>query len=589
MPMMDSQVDEVKSKVDIVGLISEYVQLKKAGRNYKSTCPFHNEKTPSFMVSPDRQIFKCFGCGEGGDAFEFVRRMDGVEFGEALKLLAGRVGVELKQYAPSPAEKRKETLLEISKLSCNLFHYVLAKHQLGKTALNYLRGRTITNKSIKDFQLGFAPRQRNFLFKFLVKKGFSPQDIIATGLALSTSDGPVDRFKGRVMFPICDIGGRVIAFSGRALGDNEPKYLNSPETPIFDKSKALYGINLAKSGIRKEKDAVLVEGNLDVISSHQVGVENTVAPLGTALTVQQVENLKKLTDSILFAFDTDLAGDAAAKRGIEIAESLGMNMKVVQLAENKDPDELIKKSPTMWKKAIKGAIPVYDYFISSAIKRFGASSAEGKRRVAGEILPILAKFTDEILRAHYLQELSLKLGVEEEDLRSSLEKYSSEDERTHDIKEVLDRPLTPKVSNIVEKYLLALIIQSNQLSSSVEKGLFSEDSFQEILKFIKDYRKEEKRWKIEAFAKKLPEALLPTFDELLFFNIDKEVLEFPEKVEKEMNYCAERLKELALRKNLKELSLEIKQAEAVGNNDKIRLLTERFRDMSKTLTSVEVK
>jgi len=586
---MNDDVEQVKSKVDIVSLVSEYVQLKKSGRNYKANCPFHNEKTPSFMVSPDRQIFKCFGCGEGGDVFAFLKKMEGLEFGEALRLLASKVGVQLKEYKPSLAEKRKETLLEISGLASNLFHYLLTKHSLGKNALDYLKARGVIKKSVDNFQLGFSPNQKKFLFQFLVKKGYLPADIISTGLVIATSDGPIDRFRGRIIFPISDIQGRVTAFSGRSVGSLEPKYLNSPETLIFNKSKTLYGINLAKASIKKEKAAVLVEGNLDVISSHQVGVENVVAPLGTALTIQQVENLKKLSDTVIFAFDTDLAGDAAEKRGIEIVEEAGMNMKVVQLLEGKDPDEVIKKNPHLWKKVLKEAVPIYDYFINSAVGRYGVDSAEGKRRVVNEVIPTLSKLTDEILRSHYLQQLSAKVGVEETDLRELVDKYVSGDRKGSEIKEVLDKPLSPRVGSIVEKYLLALVVQSGQIEKGVAPELFTDNSYQEIFKLIKQYKKENEKWRVKAFAKNLPEALLPAFDDILLFDIDEEVLELPSKLEQEINVCANRLKELSLRKKLKELSIAIKQAEAVGNGDKIRSLSEEFRDRSSELMSIEVK
>jgi len=586
---MNDDVEQVKSKVDIVSLVSEYVQLKKSGRNYKANCPFHNEKTPSFMVSPDRQIFKCFGCGEGGDVFAFLKKMEGLEFGEALRLLASKVGVQLKEYKPSLAEKRKETLLEISGLASNLFHYLLTKHSLGKNALDYLKARGVIKKSVDNFRLGFSPNQKKFLFQFLVKKGYLPADIISTGLVIATSDGPIDRFRGRIIFPISDIQGRVTAFSGRSVGSLEPKYLNSPETLIFNKSKTLYGINLAKASIKKEKAAVLVEGNLDVISSHQVGVENVVAPLGTALTIQQVENLKKLSDTVIFAFDTDLAGDAAEKRGIEIVEEAGMNMKVVQLLEGKDPDEVIKKNPHLWKKVLKEAVPIYDYFINSAVGRYGVDSAEGKRRVVNEVIPTLSKLTDEILRSHYLQQLSAKVGVEETDLRELVDKYVSGDRKGSEIKEVLDKPLSPRVGSIVEKYLLALVVQSGQIEKGVAPELFTDNSYQEIFKLIKQYKKENEKWRVKAFAKNLPEALLPAFDDILLFDIDEEVLELPSKLEQEINVCANRLKELSLRKKLKELSIAIKQAEAVGNGDKIRSLSEEFRDRSSELMSIEVK
>jgi len=584
---MESQVDEVKSRVDIVGLINEYIPLKKAGRNYKALCPFHGEKTPSFMVSPDRQIFKCFGCGEGGDAFAFLKRMEGMEFGEALRFLAARAGVKLKEYQPSPAEQKKETLLKISETACEVYHYLLTKHPSGERARAYLKKRGVSPNSIKDFKLGFAGGQRNFLFRFLAKKEFSAPDVGLAGLTSATSEGVVDRFRNRIIFPICDAQGRVIAFSGRALGADEPKYLNSPETPLFHKSRALYGINLAKMAIKKEKGAVLVEGNLDVISSHQAGVTNTVAPLGTAVTADQIEILKRFAENLLFAFDTDLAGDAAAKRGIELAENSGLNVRVVPLAESKDPDELIQKDPAAWKKAIKEAVPIYDYFIESAIRKYGVAGAESKRKVAGEVLPQIASLGDEILRAYYLQVLGAKLGIEETILRAALKKYSTGQKEPLSMKEILERPLGEKGVSLLEKYLLALFVQSGQLPETPEEKIFSQPQNREIFKILGSFKKKEGRLKIKTLAKAVPAALLPTFDELLLLEIDEEILADREKATKEINNCVRRLKGLNLRLKLKELSLAIKQSESTGETDQVASLSRQFRDLSKILTSLE--
>ena len=512
-----------------------------------------------------------------------------MEFGEALRFLASRVGVRLKEYQPSPAEQKKEVLLKISETACEVYHYLLTRHPSGEQARAYLKSRGVTSKSIKDFKLGVASPQRNFLFQFLAKKGFLPQDISLAGLTLATSDGVVDRFKNRIIFPIFDSQGRTIAFSGRAFGDDEPKYLNSPETPLFHKSKALYGINLAKMEIKKEKAAILVEGNIDVISSHQVGVINPVAPLGTAVSSEQVEILHRFAENILFAFDTDLAGDTAAKRGIEIAENAGLNIRVVQLSEGKDPDELIQKKPLEWKKAIKEAVPIYDYFINSAVKKYGAEGAESKRKIAGEVLPEIARLRDENVKAHYLQVLENKLGIEEGVLRAALKKYQGEEKGTVNITEILEKPIGERKAGIVERYLLALIIQSSYLPEGLDGKIFDQSQTREIFGKTRELKDKEGRLKVKVLAKNIPEPLLPTFDELLLLEIDEEILADNQRVEKEINYCAKRLKELNLRTKLKELSLAIKQAESVGNEGKIASLSQDFRDLSKTLFRLEEK
>jgi DNA primase len=584
---MESQIEEVKSRIDVVGLISEYTPLKKAGRNYKALCPFHNEKTPSFMVSPDRQIFKCFGCSEGGDVLAFYKKIEGVEFGEALKALAQKAGVQLKEYRPSAAEQRREELLKATETASRLYHHLLLKHPTGKKALEYLKARGIRQKSVVDFQLGFAPARSDILLNYWKKKGFSVQDAATAGLLMVSGDRPRDRFFGRIMFPIFDAQGRAIAFSGRSLGKTEPKYLNSPETPIFNKSQVLYGINLAKQEVKKEKTAVLVEGNLDVISSFQVGVNNVVAPLGTALTASQIDILKRWAENLIFAFDTDLAGDAAAKRGIEIAENAGLNIRVAQLTSGKDPDDIIRKDPLFWKKAIKEATPIYDYYIDSAVRRFGVESAEAKKRIASEVLPQIAAISNDILKAHYLQALSTKLAVAEDVLRAALKKLQAGEKEASSIEEILEKPLSVRGVSLVEKYLLALVLQSGQLPKTLEEKIFDEPRFREIFKLAQDFYKKEKRLKVKALAKKVPEALLPFFDEILLMEINEEILGENERASKEINYCVARLKELNLRTRLKELSLEIKQAEVGGNQSKAHTLSERFRNLSKALVGLE--
>ncbi|MEX0622053.1 MAG: DNA primase [Candidatus Woykebacteria bacterium] len=583
---MDSQVDEVKKRIDIVGLINEYTPLKKAGRNYKALCPFHNEKTPSFMVSPDRQIFKCFGCSEGGDVFAFYKRMEGVEFGEAMKALAVRAGVQLQDYKPTRAEQQKEVLLKAHEAATNLYHHLLINHPTGKKALEYLKARGIKQAAIRDFSLGVAPDRESILLDYLAKKGFSAQAVIISGLAMVGQNKPRDRFRGRIMFPIFDAQGKVIAFSGRALGSVEPKYLNSPDTPIFNKSKSLYGIHLAKNSIKKEGTAVLVEGNLDVISSHQIGVSNVVAPLGTALTQLQIELVKRWAEQVFFAFDKDLAGDVAAKRGIEIAEAAGLNIRVVKMVSGKDPDEIIRKDPLAWKGAIRAAVPVFDYFINSAIDRFGVSDAEAKRKVAAQVLPNLSTISDEILKSHYLQMLASKLGLEESVLREAIKKYEG-GQTSEQIKEILEKPLSAKGQVLVEKYLLACILQAGQLPDILDEKIFSDREIKELFRIIDKFNSAERRIKIKSLAKNIPEALLPIFDELLLLDIRAEILEDEEKINKEIRYCSSRLKELNLRTKLKELSLAIRQAEGVKNQVKVINLSKQFRDLSKALSSLE--
>ena len=582
---MESPIEEVKNRIDIVGLISEYVTVKKAGRNFKALCPFHPEKTPSFMISPERQIFKCFGCNEGGDVFAFIKRSEGMEFGEALKFLADKAGVKLPDYKPGGEEKLKETVLEANRLTSELYHYLLVSHSSGKRALDYLKARRITDKSIKDFQIGFSPGGNDTLVKFLTKRGFIPKDLITAGLILpSFGKGMYDRFRDRITFPIRSLQGKVIGFSARSLGSNQPKYMNSPETPVFSKSGVLFGMDRAKGEIKKQNEAVLVEGNIDVVSSHQVGITNVVAPLGTSLTEKQLEILRRFTETLLISFDTDIAGDAAAKRGIDMAEKIGMNIKVVQLTEGKDPDEIIRNNPNLWKESLKKPIPVYDYYINSAIKGFGTSDPYAKKKIAKEVLPQIAKINDEIVKAHYINKLSGILGVEDSAVATELGRYkfSAREEKSPQVK-----PEIISQTNLLEKYLLALIIQSGDLPKGVGGDLFGDAELKDLFDLIRNQVKKIGKVRIRNLGNQMPEALLAVFDELILLNIGEEILEFPERIKKEIISCVKRIKSLNLRAELKDLSLAIKQQEIAGSEGKTRQLVEKFQKLSSGLVEPE--
>ena len=586
---MENQLEEIKQKTDIVSLVNGYVALKKAGRNYRALCPFHPEKTPSFMVSPDRQIYKCFGCNEGGDVLEFVKRIEGIEFGEVVKKLADRAGITLKDYRPSGLEKKKDLIFSVNQAATELYNYLLTKHKVGKSALDYLHLRKINDSSIKKFQLGFAPERGDIAIKFLLKKGFDSEGINMAGQSSSYLGGKLlDRFRGRVIFPIKDSQGRTLGFSGRSLGSREPKYLNSPDTLVFNKSNSLYGIDLARTPINKQKSAVLVEGNLDVISSHQVGVTNVVAPLGTAITEKQIEILRRFSDTLLISFDTDIAGDAAAKRGIELAESAGFSIKMVDIGAGKDPDDLIRKSPESWKKKLKEAVSIYDFLIKSSLKKWDVDDPEGKKQIAREVLPVIAKLPDEISRDHYVRKIASYLKVSEEAVRADLKKYLPSTDLGNVEKGDELAPKTNKLS-ILENYLLTLIIQSGVMPDGIDEDLFSLEISRAIFQVLKKHFDEEERIKIKKLSKSIPEKLLPTYDEILLYSLSDSVLRSKEDSVKEISTCVDRIKELNLRSKLKKLGLEIKQAEAVSKSDRIENLTKEFRDLSLQLTSLKTK
>ncbi len=429
------QVEDVKSKVDMVQLVGEYVKLNKAGRNYKGLCPFHGEKTPSFMVNPELQIYKCFGCGEGGDAYQFIQKMEGVEFGEALKMLAKRVGVTLQSYTPTKGEEQRERWYGINQITADYYHYLLTKHEVGKLALEYLTKRGISEQSITSYRLGYAPDGWDFLIKYLVsKKGYKVEDLEKAGLVVPSQKGGYDRFRNRVMFPLTNHRGQVVGFAGRVMpGADEKaggKYVNTPETEIYHKGDLLYGLDQNKVEIKNAGWVVIVEGEVDSIASVQAGIKNVVAIKGSALTARQVEILKRYTDTLVLALDADLAGDAAARRGIEIAQKAGMIIKVVEsgsLAVNpnkyKDPGEWAMADALGWGAAVAAAVPIYDFYIESAIERYGLDVV-GKMRVSKEILPLLFRIDDEITKGHYIKKLAKVLDAAEDDVRKQMGKLS---------------------------------------------------------------------------------------------------------------------------------------------------------------------
>lgn len=419
---MDSQTEEIKSRLDVVDFIGQYVTLKKAGINYKGVCPFHNEKTPSFMVNKERQIYKCFGCGEGGDIFSFVMKIEGLDFVDALKMLAERAGVQLKARDPQLAKQQsqnKTRLLELNKVVADLYHQLLLRHKAGEHARQYIESRKINKKTITDFQIGYAPNNVRRVQDYLQKMGFSQADL---NLA-----GNPENFRDRLMFPIADTLGNIVGFSGRALQKGqEPKYLNTRETPVFYKSKILYGLFLAKNSIREADRAIVVEGQMDVVSSYQAKTENVVATSGTALTREHLLVLRRHTNNIVFAFDNDEAGFKATIKAIEMAWSLGIQTSVVSFpADIKDAGEAVEKDPSAWRQVVDDAVPAFDW-LWQKLSAGETSSTASKRKIAQTIVPLVAQVTDPVERDDYKRRLAQSLAVTERAIEESLGKINTQ-------------------------------------------------------------------------------------------------------------------------------------------------------------------
>lgn len=430
---------EIKSKLDIVEFIGEQVPLKKAGQSYKGLCPFHSEKTPSFVVTPGRESWKCFGCGKGGDIFNFVMEREAIGFPEALQRLAARAGVELDERT-SREDARRKRLRDVLESAITFYHQVLTGSRHGKAALDYLHGRGLTDETIATFQLGYAIDAWDELSKRLVeKRGFRPDELEAVGLAVrgrrpaaAGSLGVYDRFRGRIIFPIRDasggaigLGGRVLAEGSKGTSGDGPKYLNSPATAVFDKSRALYLIDRAKSPIRKAKQAVIVEGYTDALAAHQAGFTNVVASLGTALTPGQVELLTRYAPAIALAYDVDPAGQSAGSFGaVELSALIGevqrsgapiglTDVSVVRLPAGKDPDEVIRADPETWRAAVASSRPVMEYLVDLYSERFDPRTVEGRKQLIASVMPALRRVADPVERDAYLQLLARRSGVEE--------------------------------------------------------------------------------------------------------------------------------------------------------------------------------
>lgn len=419
---MDDSVSEIKRRLNIIDIIQEYTPLKKVGTNWRCRCPFHQEKTPSFMVSEDKQIWHCFGCGEGGDMFEFVKKMEGIEFAEALRILASKAHVTLQHVDPQSSSK-KVRYFDILKKASEYYHQQLLTHPAAKSVRDYAKQRGLTLETVEDFQLGYALESWEGVRKFLLLQNFSDQEIFEVGLTIKSDKGRgfYDRFRDRFMFPIHDVHGNVIGFGGRILKNDKTsaKYINSPETPVYHKSNVLYNIHRAKQSIRTEKYALVMEGYMDVITAYQAGIKNVVAASGTALTQVHVRLLKRYCQKLYFSFDMDDAGKQAAKRAITPALAEGMAVHVV-VSDGKDPDESIRKDKSAFMQALTDAPIFMDYYVRLQEKIFDLQTAEGKKQFVQDVLPVIAKLSDIVEQTHYVQQVAQRVQVDEKLLLQKL-------------------------------------------------------------------------------------------------------------------------------------------------------------------------
>lgn len=453
--IMNSPVDKIKERLSITDVVSSYLQVNESGKNYKAKCPFHNEKTPSFFISPDRGTYYCFGCGAKGDIFSFVQQFEGTDFLGSLKLLAERAGIELSLYNRSESKDEKELWYEIMEEATKFFEATLQNH---KEARTYLRDRGLSDQTIDSFRIGYAKDGWRNLSDYLINKGYKVSDLEIVGLVKKSEKGIYDRFRSRIMFPINDSSGRVIAFSGRTLlpigkqvvsGVEEAKYINSPDTPLYNKSNVLFGIDKAKLAIRSRGYSIVVEGQMDLIMSHQASFTNTVAVSGTALadslndSESKINNLgliRRLSPNVIFAYDGDDAGIRAAGRSAMIALSLDMQVKIAILPQGQDPAEIILKNPDQWKDIIKNSVNIVSFHIDRIYKNTSDIRIRG-RQVRDIIFPFLSMVSGSIERSAYIHEIHSKLGISENAIIEDFTKY----EKTHSVLQ------TPSVSTRGQK------------------------------------------------------------------------------------------------------------------------------------------
>jgi DNA primase len=497
--------DEIKQRLDVVDIVGEYLTLKNAGSgSFKTLCPFHGEKSASFYVSREKQIWHCFGCDKGGDLISFVMEMEGMNFPEALRHLGKKAGVEIPEFHAQKGSQEKEFLVGLNELAGKYFEAVLWKHEEGGVAKKYLNERGIAIELAKKFRLGFAADRWDALTKFLSQKGYDEKRQINAGLVKrrNSGDGVIDRFRGRVMIPLTNYSGRIVGFTGRSLVEDKeksgPKYLNSPETKIYHKSDVLFGLDLAKTSIRKKKSVIVVEGNLDVVASHKAGIEHVVASSGTALTESQLLQLKKLTSNLIFAFDADAAGFNAARRGIHLAQKIGFDIQVISIPEEvgKDPDDVVQKNPNKWIEAVENPIHIMEYYFQKSVSEYDISDLKAKRELAKFLCEEIGRIKDVIEREHWLQRLSDVIHVEVDVLRTLLSKSNNSQHSVASSQSRGNNPsasanTSPKKSKITSKvdqtysFLIGLLLMDATFIDQIPENLFVSDPWQRIYKNIK--------------------------------------------------------------------------------------------------------
>jgi len=590
---MPNDVDTIKSRLDVVDVIGEYVSLKQSGQNWKGLCPFHGEKTPSFMVHREKQIWHCFGCGLGGDIFEFIEKFENVDFPEALEILARKAGVELSREVQPGASNKRTRLFQLLSEAVNFYQEQL-KSDPGSSARQYLASRGVTAESISSFALGYAPAEWDKLANYLRNKGFSLEELIAAGVALKSERGPgiYDRFRDRLLFPIFDVQDRPVGFGGRTLdpGAREAKYINSSQGPVYNKSTILYNLNLAKEHIRSAGYALLVEGYMDVVGCVQAGIKNVVATSGTALTQEQVKLLKRYCNEIRLCFDADLAGQSASERGIDLALAAELEVKIVALSQGKDPDEAARMNLVKFKQEIEQALPIGEYAFKNVFKKVDVKTREGKKQAAKLLLAAIAKLPDPVERDFYIKRLSRDLDVEEKSLRESLPNPRMSNQISAPV--ATPQASRPSREQMLSERLIALLIKFGKefwpQTTGLEPAMLTEPEAELYRQAHLQYT-ESQRVDFEELKHELNYE--PTYNRLidiLGLQAEHEFAEFTAaEATKEFNQVSRELKLNYLKRQLKLLSDAISQAERAQQPGELEELSLRYREVADQLAQLQ--
>ncbi|KKP58950.1 MAG: primase protein [Candidatus Moranbacteria bacterium GW2011_GWF1_34_10] len=600
---MSQEIETIKSKLNIVDLVGEYVRLQKAGNNWKACCPFHNEKTPSFSVSEDKQFWHCFGCGKGGDIFGFLMEIEGMSFREALENLAQRSGVELPKYSQKEtiSNLEKNKIEEILEWSTRFYEKQLWETENGKKNLQYLRERGLTEDIIREFRLGYAPGGWRNILQFLIGKNYITGDILRSGLIIQKegngqgSENFYDRFRNRIMFPISNPTGKIIGYSARiAPGEDESqaKYINTPETEVYHKSNVLYGIDKAKMSAKEKNWILLVEGNMDVIAASQAGIKNTVAVSGTALTVEQLGIIKRYTKNIKMFFDMDEAGQKAAKRSAQLAFDKELNVSIVSIEDGKDAADAVKDDADKFIKSIDEAVSAMNYFINQSFEGKNRLDIEDKKKIIEELAGLINSFSNKVEREHWLKIIAEKIGVSEISLREEFEKrnfsatnqgyndYSAKSESLNNNKFNYD-----KIKDIQIQIMGTFISDNNLWKEAVAryeediKNYFNNPKVVEIILT----KGQKYNFNFEKLLDELEDLNQKKFlRELYFENSEKneDVISTKERWRVVEQYFEQLKREIIKEKNA-DLIDRIKKAEKSGNKEELKVLTNELMELNK--------